>query len=57
MFEQLTQKNKGGTAVATRKKKSAKSEESQEKSHFLKESIPELKTKHKQQSEDRSMGI
>ncbi|MBN1804197.1 MAG: type II secretion system F family protein [Sedimentisphaerales bacterium] len=50
MLEQFTQKNKGGTAVATRKKKTSKSEEPQEKTHFLKESIPELKnTRHKQQ--------
>ena len=49
MFEQFTQKNKGGTAVASRKKKSSKQEEPQEKSHFLTESAPELKsplTKH-----------
>ena len=44
MFEQFTQKNKGGTAVASRKKKSSKPEEPQEKTHFLKESAPELKS-------------
>ena len=50
MFEQFTQKNKGGTAVATRRKKSSKKkEEPQEKAHFLRESAPELKTSHKQQ--------
>jgi type IV pilus assembly protein PilC len=44
MFEQFTHKNKGGTAVASRKKKSSKPEEPKEKSHFLKESAPELKS-------------